>query len=107
MRTLLFLMLLILQGGIATGLAADPARKPPVNNAVPPCDDSVASRKPPCHIDSDSVNVPPEMPNQGGVIVPPEVPAEGLPNREKSRETPPERPRDPLNDNTHDRHLKR
>ena len=62
MRTLLFLMLLILQGGIATGLAADPARKPPVNNSVSPCDDSVASRKPPCHIDSDSVNVPPEMP---------------------------------------------
>lgn len=79
-----------------------PATKPPVNNAVPPCDDSPNSKKPSCNIDSDSVNVPPIMPHERGVIVPPEVPAEGLPNREKQA---PRAPAQELPD-SHDNHLK-
>jgi hypothetical protein len=79
-----------------------PTTKPPVNNTVPPCDDSPNSKKPSCNIDSDSVNIPPKMPHERGVIVPPEVPAEGLPNREKQV---PHAPPAELPD-SHDNHLK-
>lgn len=88
MRKLIILMLVM---GFTVGTAW--ADKPPVNNAVPPCDNSPNSKKPPCNMDSDSVNVPPKMPHERGVIVPPEVPAEGLPNREKP--TPPKEPIQP------------
>jgi hypothetical protein len=67
---------------------------PPVNNAVPPCDDAVGSKKPSCNLDSDSVNQPPQMPHERGVVVPPEVPAEGLPNQQQRRQQT--QPADPL-----------
>lgn len=52
----------------------------PLDNTVPPCDSTGTSDKPPCNADSDSIQVPPPLPNEeGGVIVPPEIPAEGLP----------------------------
>ncbi|HSH88316.1 MAG: hypothetical protein ACAH08_02340 [Methylophilus sp.] len=91
----LILMILVMGPMIGTTWAADkpvskPANKPPVNNAVPPCDNSPNSKKPSCDMDSDSVNVPPKMPHENGVIVPPEVPAEGLPNREKDLPSPKE-----------------
>lgn len=100
MRILIFLLLVMLGSSTATAWAAPPAKKPPINNAVPPCDNSVASQKPSCHIDSDSVNVPPRTPDERGVVVPPEVPAEGLPNREKT-------PGNPVNGDTHDGYLKK
>lgn len=82
MRTPLFCVAVAMSVLMASAWAAEPAKKPPVNNAVPPCDESAASRKPSCNMDRGSVNAPPEMPHDGGVIVPPEIPAEGLPNRE-------------------------
>jgi hypothetical protein len=93
----LIVMILVMMPMIGTAWGADkpakkPLTKPPVNNAVPPCDNSPNSKKPSCDMDSDSVNVPPKMPHERGVIVPPEVPAEGLPNREK--DIPP--PREPM-----------
>lgn len=90
------LMAVVLSSLISTAWAADkPASKPghkppPVNNTVPPCDNSPNSKKPSCDMDSDSVNVPPKMPQERGVIVPPDIPAEGLPNREK--QIPPKEP---------------
>lgn len=72
---------------LVTGALASQAwAAPPVDNTVPPCDDAVASKKPSCHMDSDSVNQPPKMPHEHGVIVPPEVPAEGLPNQKQRRQ---------------------
>lgn len=70
------------------------ADAPPVNNTVPPCDNSAITRKPSCNMDSDSIKAPPETPQQKrvrekGVVVPPEIPAEGLPNREPNRAPPP------------------
>ncbi|MCB5191462.1 hypothetical protein LG198_12055 [Methylobacillus arboreus] len=68
---------------LAMSAQADPA---PVDNVVPPCDDSAATDKPDCKTDSDSVKVPPPMPGEReSVIVPPEVPAEGLPNDPRTR----------------------
>lgn len=102
----LILIILVMGSMMTPALAADKAVKPtnksPVNNAVPPCDNSPNSKKPSCNIDSDSVNVPPKMPHENGVIVPPEVPAEGLPNREKSLS------KEPVQElpSSHDNHLK-
>lgn len=76
--------------------ATKPNHKPPVNNAVPPCDNSPNSKKPSCDMDSDSVNVPPKMPHEKGVIVPPDIPAEGLPNRDKQTPKEPVLPKEPL-----------
>ncbi len=95
----LILMILVTMPMLGSAWAADkpvkkPGSKPPVNNAVPPCDNSPNSKKPSCDMDSDSVNVPPKMPHERGVIVPPEVPAEGLPNREKDI-PPPKEPMQP------------
>lgn len=90
------LMAIVLSSLVSAAWAADkPATKPghkppPVNNTVPPCDNSPNSKKPSCDMDSDSVNVPPKMPHERGVIVPPDIPAEGLPNREK--QIPPKEP---------------
>ena len=100
MRILVFLLLCMMVVPTETAWAAPPVKPPPVNNAVPPCDDAAASQKPSCHIDSDSVNNPPATPDERGVIVPPEIPAEGLPNRDKM-------PRDPINDDARDGHLKK
>lgn len=61
---------------------------PPADNTVPPCDNAPDAQKPPCSMDSESVNAPPEMPHGHGVIVPPEVPAEGYPNQEKRQRQP-------------------
>ncbi len=79
---------LFLVSGLFYGMTLSAVAAPPVNNAVPPCDDAAQSKKPGCHIDSDSVNQPPKMPHERGVIVPPEVPAEGLPNQELRRQDP-------------------
>ena len=65
------------------GMSLNAVAAPPVNNAVPPCDEAARSTKPSCNIDSNSVNQPPQMPHERGVIVPPEVPAEGLPNQQQ------------------------
>lgn len=78
------------------------ADTPPVNNAVPPCDNSAVTRKPPCNMDADSIKAPPETPHQKsvrekGIVVPPEIPAEGLPNREHQRE--PNRKEDAIHPN--------
>ncbi|HSI29404.1 MAG: hypothetical protein ACAH05_06815 [Methylophilus sp.] len=110
MRKLILMMLVVsplmtsslVNSAWAAEKAAKPGTKPPVNNAVPPCDNSPNSKKPSCDMDSDSVNVPPKMPHERGVIVPPEVPAEGLPNREKSA------PLEPVQElpDSHDNHLK-
>jgi hypothetical protein len=87
MQKLIILMSLFI-ASLGSSWADQPAKQPPVNNVVPPCDDALNSKKPSCNIDSDSVNVPPKMPNEKGVIVPPEVPAEGLPNRENTKPEP-------------------
>lgn len=87
----------LLLAGLLYGTSLSAVAAPPVNNAVPPCDDSAQSKKPGCRIDSDSVNQPPKMPHERGVIVPPEVPAEGLPNQELRRQDP-QRPNLPLQD---------
>lgn len=94
-----FILVMMVVGPLMSNAWAD---KPPVNNVVPPCDNSPNSKKPSCNMDSDSVNVPPKMPHERGVIVPPEVPAEGLPNREKQPV------KDSVQDlpSSHDNHLK-
>ncbi len=68
------------------GMSLNAVAAPPVNNAVPPCDEAARSTKPSCNIDSNSVNQPPQMPHERGVIVPPEVPAEGLPNQQQRQQ---------------------
>ncbi len=78
-----------------------PMHKPPVNNTVPPCDESATSPKPSCRSDSDSIKTPPQPANEKGVIVPPEIPAEGLPNREPNR-----RPEDTQPTPGHERQFK-
>lgn len=79
----LLLVISACYGMAGSAVAAPP---PPVNNAVPPCDETAHSEKPSCNMDSDSVNQPPQMPHERGVIVPPEVPAEGLPNQQQRRQ---------------------
>ncbi|MDP8567303.1 hypothetical protein [Methylophilus aquaticus] len=90
MQKLLHLLLVSFIASTAFMANLSWADTPPVNNAVPPCDHSAVTRKPPCNTDSDSIKVPPETPQQKrvrekGVVVPPEMPAEGLPNREHHR----------------------
>lgn len=77
------------------GMSLNALAAPPVNNAVPPCDEAARSSKPSCNIDSNSVNQPPQMPHERGVIVPPEVPAEGLPNQQQRRQQQRTLPGDP------------
>jgi hypothetical protein len=90
-KTISLLWLAIALSGMAFNVTA----APPVNNAVPPCDESTHSKKPSCNMDSDSVNQPPKMPHERGVIVPPEVPAEGLPNQDQRRQQQRSLPGDP------------
>ncbi len=59
------------------------AEEPAIKDAVPPCDGSADMSKPPCNMDSDSINIPPKFPDDKGVIVPPEIPPQGLPNQKK------------------------
>lgn len=84
---------LLFVSGVFYGMTFSAIAAPPVNNAVPPCDDTAQSKKPSCNMDSDSVNQPPKMPHERGVIVPPEVPAEGLPNQDLRRQDPQRQPR--------------
>lgn len=73
------------------------AEPPASNPAVPPCDDTATTGKPPCNIDSDSVTLPPKTPHERGVIVPPEIPAERVPDRQpmpKDPANPAPKPRD-------------
>ena len=77
------------------GIAGSAVAAPPVNNAVPPCDETARSAKPSCNMDSDSVNQPPQMPHERGVIVPPEIPAKGLPNQQQRRQQQRTLPADP------------
>ena len=89
-------LMVIVGAFCGSALCVNAVAAPPVNNAVPPCDESVNSRKPSCNMDSDSVNQPPQMPHERGVIVPPEVPAEGLPNQEQRRQQQRPLPNDPV-----------
>lgn len=54
---------------------------PPVDNTLPPCDDSINGAKPPCTVDADSIMVPPPIPNEGeNIITPPEEPVRNTPD---------------------------
>lgn len=79
-------ILLVVGSIVSVSWAEPPVSKP----AVPPCDDTASTGKPPCTIDSDSLNQPPRTPQERGVIVPPDIPAEGLPGREP-------KPKEPVN----------
>lgn len=78
---------LLMSGMIGLTWAAPPANRVlPVDNTVPPCDNTANRGKPDCQLDSDSVNHPPPTRDERGIVVPPEVPAEGLPNQDQRRQ---------------------
>lgn len=68
--------------GLIFSLSSVVVEAAPINNAVPPCDNSGTSGKPPCSIDSDAVIPAPKTPDAtDGAIIFPEKPTKGLPNR--------------------------
>jgi len=81
MRKLLFAVLMTLGaiGFNANYALAEPA---PIDNTVPPCDNSSVGNKPSCNIDSGSVKTAPQMPDAtDGAIITPDAPVKGLPDR--------------------------
>jgi|GEM_PF-3822346 len=73
-----YLLFLSLLASTSVGFA----EPPPVNNAIPPCENSSIEGKPPCSIDSNGVITAPKTPDEtNGAIITPEKPTEGLPDR--------------------------
>jgi len=78
----LFLVLLVYLSGTAFNASYVLAEPVPIDNTVPPCDNSPAGNKPPCNIDSGSVKTAPKMPDAtDGAIIIPDAPTKGLPDR--------------------------
>jgi hypothetical protein len=73
--------------GLLASVSTVLAGPPPVNNAIPPCDNSSIEGKPPCSIDSNGVITAPKTPDEtNGAIITPEKPTEGYRTGLKTQE---------------------
>jgi len=78
----LFFVLLVYLSGVTLNTNYALAEPVPIDNTVPPCDNSPTGNKPSCNMDSGSVKTAPKMPDAtDGAIITPEAPIRGLPDR--------------------------